>query len=154
MSPMPDAIPSFFNIAVPVLTQSNATSFKIGKSISALLRPDKMLAYFNSQEDLLSAAKELETLSKYIPAQGVPFTKQLDKNGLISFGIDHAFLKFKKGYSWRTWVTAVLAKTILQAKAEHLNREDFFDYINARLFTERIDAGNWAYIDHTDRLQK
>lgn len=149
LSPMPGAIPAFFNIAVPVLTKSNATAFKIGQTIDGLLRPDKMIAYFNNREDLFSAAKELEVLSKDIPAHGVPFTTQLDENGLLSFGIDHAFLKLKRGYSWRTWVTDVVAKTILQAKAENLNMDFSFQYIRARLFTERINIDNWSFVDET-----
>lgn len=150
LSPIPDAVPAFFNIAVPVLTRSNATGFKIGQTIDGLLRPDKMIAYFNNREDLFSAAKELEVLSNDIPAHGVPFTTQLDKSGLISFGIDHAFLKLKRGYSWRTWVTEVLAKTILQAKTENLSMEFLFQYIKARLFTERINIDKWSFIDETE----
>ncbi|HNP24357.1 MAG TPA: hypothetical protein PKM63_18960 [Panacibacter sp.] len=147
LSPMPEATASLFNIAVPVLTRSGAGSFKIGQTMNGLLRPDKMVAYFENRDDLLLAANELEALCANTPAHGVPFTTQFDKNGLISFGIDFQASR-KQGYSWRTWITDMLASIILQAKMENLEIDLLLEYIKVRLFIANVDISNWSYIDN------
>jgi hypothetical protein len=68
--------------------RTRAKAFKIGRNLCDLLRPDKMVVYFASWEDLLSAKDEIRDAVTELPAHGAPFTAQLDSTGALSCGID------------------------------------------------------------------
>ena len=111
-----------------------------------LLRPDKFVVYFYSLEDLMDAAGTLKEELKEYEAQGVPFTAQLDNDGMISWGIDPAekdVLESFEGGSWRAGVTEKLAAAIVQAKADGLTNGEASEYILNKISLEGIDPHSW-----------
>ncbi|HRI19743.1 MAG TPA: hypothetical protein PLA68_02260, partial [Panacibacter sp.] len=90
ISPVLTAFPEVFMKSVRVLNKSKAFSFKTGMDRHGLLRPDKFVVYFYSHADLMQAAALLKKELKGYQAQGVPFTAQLDDDGMLSWGIDPA----------------------------------------------------------------
>ncbi len=147
ISPVIHDLPQVMNVALPILTSSNAFSFKIGNGIQGLLRPDKMVAYFNNKSSLLSAAGELKNKFNDCKVQGVPFTAQIDDKGILSWGFDPPgsdVLDAIEGGSWRCRVTDQIALAIVQAKTEKLDHGQAIDFIGSKLFVTGINPYNWT----------
>jgi hypothetical protein len=93
---------------------------KIGMDAAGLLRPDKIVAYFGSREDLDTAARELANELQGCPAHGVPFTAGIDDDGLLSWGIDppesERPLSWLDRESWRLWIAKSLGAALALAK--------------------------------------
>ncbi|WP_429289860.1 hypothetical protein [Paraburkholderia sp. CI3] len=70
------------------LSNSAAVSLKVGGSACNLLRPDKLVVYFDRKDDLHDFAEQLFARTAGIPAQGVPFSFPIDSDGLLSWGLD------------------------------------------------------------------
>src|SRR6266498_471555 len=124
ISPVISDLPKVMNIALPILTSSDAFSFKIGNGIQGLLRPDKMVAYFDNKSSLLQAAGELKNKLVDCNVQGVPFTAQIDDKVILSWGVDPPgsdVLDAIEGGSWRCRVTDQIALATILAKAEKLD---------------------------------
>jgi hypothetical protein len=87
-------------------------SMKAGRELASLLRPDRLVAYFASHEDLLETAERLRRRLGGLAAQGVPFTAALGADGLCSWGADMPVtspLGAATGErSWRAWLTSRL----------------------------------------------
>ena len=67
VSPRPEALGEAFPRIAMVLAESGVRSFKIGRGIEGLLRPDKIVAYF---EDLAHRATVVEGLARAL--RGLP----------------------------------------------------------------------------------
>jgi len=115
VSPRPEALAEAFPRVVAELARAEVRSFKVGRGIEGLLRPDKVIAYFDSGDDLAQVAAVLARVLFRCPAQGVPFTADIAGDGLLSWGVDppvgHAAL------SWRSWVTKKLAASLAGRRA-------------------------------------
>jgi len=137
-----------FQATVDVLLDSEGHSFKIGKNVYGLLRPDKIVAYFWSLDALKETADKLTRLLDGCPAQGVPFTAQLTDNGLLSWGIDppaeQQTLVWQERESWRLWVTNRLAIALLAAKSHDTQKADAWRFALERLRLEGIDVETWT----------
>ncbi|HEY2720364.1 MAG TPA: hypothetical protein VGI82_01480 [Chitinophagaceae bacterium] len=147
ISPLIEDLPKAMSISLPLLTSSNAFSFKVGNSIQGLLRPDKIVAYFDDKSSLLQVAEELKEKLKDCKAQGVPFTAQIDDDGILSWGADppgYIVLEAIEGGSWRCKVTDQIALAITQAKSEKLEDDQAIDFIGSKLFLADIDVYDWA----------
>ena len=120
VSPRPERIRDAFEALVRVLVSIPAT-FKIGGSAAAILRPDKLCAYFNTSEELDEAASMLRRELAGCDAHGVPFTAALDDSGLLSWGIDppesERVLRWLERDSWRLWIAKRLGGALAIAKA-------------------------------------
>ena len=146
ISPVIHHLPDVMNIALPILTSSDAFSFKIGNGIQGLVRPDKMVAYFDSKQSLLQAAGELKNKFSHCKTQGVPFTAQIDDTGILSWGFDPPgsdVLDAIEGGSWRCKVTDQIALAVVQAKEDKLDHPQAIDFISSRLFLTGIDPYEW-----------
>jgi hypothetical protein len=121
VSPRPERIRDAFEVVVRVLSAFEGTPFKIGSSAHALLRPDKLMVYFATHEQLIAAAAELRRELAGCEAQGVPFTAGLDDSGLLSWGVDppddDRALQWLQRESWRFWVVKRLGAALSIAKA-------------------------------------
>lgn len=151
ISPGLRELPEVFQQTVYALSESNAVSFKIGNSPHGLLRPDKMVAYFENFEDLKKGAARLEKKIAGCAVQGVPFTCQIDKTGLLSWGVDPPesdVLEAIEGGSWRTKITDQLAIAILQAQTERLSMSQTIDFIQAKLAATGINVTDWTPMNH------
>lgn len=91
-------------------------SMKVGRELASLRRPDRLVAYFASHEDLLETADRLRRSLGGLAAQGVPFTAALGADGLFSWGADmpvNSPLAAEVGErSWRAWLTSRLAHAL------------------------------------------
>jgi hypothetical protein len=125
VSPLPEALPHCFGRILDGLAAAGAPSLKLGAAAGGLLRPDKIVAYFASFEELAAAAASLEERLAglpAIPAHGVPFSSEIGAGGLLSWGIDPppedlAGLPGGGRQSWRLWLTHRLARALLAGVA-------------------------------------
>jgi hypothetical protein len=115
VSPKPAALSEAFPLIADAFARLDVRSFKVGRRIEGLLRPDKIIAYFDDRAHLDAVAGALERELCGCPVQGVPFTAEAGGNGLLSCGVDpppgHA------ATSWRAWVTKKLAATLVARRA-------------------------------------
>jgi hypothetical protein len=122
--------------------------FKIGKGAQGLLRPDKMVAYFSSYEDLAETAKQLEQEMARCPAQGVPFTAELGGDGLLSWGVDppaeEQVLPWLERESWRLWVTNRLAVALIDTSNGNTAKLEPWQFALRRLQLEGVDTHTWT----------
>lgn len=146
ISPVVRDMPGVMAIVLPVLSSSDAFHFKIGNGIQGLLRPDKMVAYFENKLSLLAVAEKLKDKLNGFTAQGVPFTAQVDDKGILSWGVDPPtteVLESVEGGSWRCKVTDLLALGIMQAKTEKLDQQQAINLISSRMMVAGINPFNW-----------
>ena len=110
VSPRPEALADAFPRITDAFVRSHVRSFKVGRGIEGLLRPDKIVAYFEDRAHMEDVAGELDRSLRGCPAQGVPFTAQAGGNGLLSSGVDPP--AGDAAASWRSWVTKRLAASL------------------------------------------
>ncbi len=111
ISPRPEALSDAFPKIARRLVHCEVRSFKVGRGIEGLLRPDKIVAYFDDRAHLEEVAKSLDKALRDCPVQGVPFTAQTGSTGLISAGVDPP--AGAMAASWRSWVTQQLAASLI-----------------------------------------
>jgi hypothetical protein len=120
VSPRPERMRDAFEVVVRVLAGFPGTPFKIGDSASGMLRPDKMVAYFATREELGEVADVLHRELAGCDAHGVPFTAGLDDSGLLSWGVDppenDRALRWLRRESWRLWVAQRLGAALSIAR--------------------------------------
>jgi hypothetical protein len=138
ISPLINDLPEVLLECIPVIDSSDAISFKIGNTLQGLLRPDKMVVYFYSRDSLFTTAGILIQFLKGFAPQGVPFSAQLDDNGLLSWGKDPP-----GDGSWRTAVSEKLAAILQHAKENQLNWPLTISYIDATMQSKGLDIRNW-----------
>ncbi|MFN2135886.1 MAG: hypothetical protein ACK2UK_08025 [Candidatus Promineifilaceae bacterium] len=147
ISPLPEALPDAWPDILEQLTHSDALSFKVGKGLLGLLRPDKIVAYLPDFASLSSAAEGLREALGECPAQGVPFSAPIDRKGLISWGMDpqEHDTSFGKNSqeSWRTWVTGQLAGAIVEARDSGAGIEAR-EFALDRLRLQGVDTETWV----------
>ncbi len=123
VSPAPSALPEAFGAVLDGLAAVGAPGFKVGAGAGALLRPDKIVAYFETFERLEAAAGALTERLAGVAPHGVPFTSEIAGGGQLSWGVDPplaAGLGLLGGdgrMSWRLWLTNRLARALIAAVA-------------------------------------
>ena len=110
VSPRPEALSDAFPRIARVLVRCEVRSFKVGRGIPGLLRPDKIIAYFDDRAQMNGVARALGRSLRGCPAQGVPFTTEVEGTALLSTGIDPPLGNGVT--SWRAWVTKRLAASL------------------------------------------
>jgi hypothetical protein len=149
VSPRPEHIREAFAALARVLSSFPGSAFKIGNSAAGLLRPDKLVAYFSTQEELNAAARELQRELAGCDAHGVPFTAPFDDAGLLSWGIDppanDRALKWLGRNSWRTWLAQRLAGALAIAKSTRGNAAvEPWRFAIARARRHGVDIETWT----------
>ncbi len=156
VSPACDRLRETVQAIAESVAQSNAQQWKVGKGIHGLLRPDKMVVYFNQFADLQHVALKIISRLEGCPAHGVPFTAELAGAGLLSWGIDPAgdtsTLAWLSGESWRGKLCDRLAMAIVQTglqgrsapSSETAPIRDSVQFALHRLRLEGIDTGTWT----------
>jgi len=151
ISPLPEFISEVFGIAFNTLAKTNAFHMKVGADAQGLLRPDKMVAYFSTQEDLREASQALAKDLDGCPPHGVPFTAEISGDGLLSWGVDppetKQLLSWKPQESWRLWLTNRLANALLSAgnsRADESGGLEPWQYAMERLSLEGVDTESWT----------
>ena len=110
VSPRPEALADTFPRIADAFVRSDVRSFKVGRGVEGLLRPDKIVAYFEDRVHMKEVAGALGRSLRGCPAQGVPFTAEAGGNGLLSSGVDPP--AGDEAASWRSWVTKRLAGSL------------------------------------------
>jgi len=144
VSPRAEAMPSLLGDVADALFATGADQFKVGLGDAGLLRPDKLVAYFPSRDDLLAANERMCTVVVGVPPHGVPFSSGLDGAGVLSWGVDPVGLGRSGAVSWRQWITAVLAAALIGDDDGATAVEDRCTRALTRLRLEGVDADTFA----------
>jgi hypothetical protein len=115
VSPLPAALATAFPAVAEVFARMKVRSFKVGRGIEGLLRPDKLVAYFDDRDHLNRVAEALGKRLAGCPAQPVPFTAEAGGDGLLSWASDPPL--GSDGVSWRSWITRRLADGLMRSHA-------------------------------------
>jgi hypothetical protein len=149
VSPRPERIRDAFEILVRVLADFPGTPFKIGNGAAGILRPDKLVAYFNTRELLDEAAAVLRRELAGCDAHGVPFSAGLDDSGLLSWGVDppedERALQWLGRDSWRFWVAKRLGAALSIAKlASSASAVEPWRFAIERARRHGVDVETWT----------
>jgi hypothetical protein len=147
-SPRGEYVPEAFDAFVASGSGTKAFAFKVGKDVYGLLRPDKLIAYFASFDDLAETAEHLRGRLDGCPAHGVPFTTGVTSDGLLSWGMDPPKSAqtplLKHGESWRLWLTNRLARALVDAQASSTAQVEPWEFALRRLALEGVDTNTWT----------
>jgi hypothetical protein len=148
VSPMPESLPEAFRRSVEVLSATGALGLKVGSDLPGILRPDKLVGYFSSFDQLGAAAAELRERLDGQPAHGVPFTADAGLDGLLSWGVDPPASEqspgLAAGESWRLWLANRLALALLAARGSPAPGVEPWEYALERIALEGVDPRTWA----------
>jgi hypothetical protein len=148
LSPLPSAIGEAFSAWLPVISAAGAHHFKIGADARGLLRPDKIVAYFNDRASLEDAAAQISQELRGCPQHGVPFTAGFSNSALLSWGSDppleNALGAWLQRQSWRQWITQRLGCALAVAKREPRGTTSARDFALLRLGLEGVDTTEWT----------
>ena len=149
VSPRPERIAEVFEVVARVLSGLPAIAFKVGDSAAGILRPDKLVAYFTTREQLRDAAEALRRELAGCDAHGVPFTAGLDDSGLLSWGIDPPEndrpLRWLATESWRFWVAQRLGAALSIAKlARSADAVEPWRFAVERARRAGVDVETWT----------
>jgi hypothetical protein len=142
ISPAPEALTDGFGRILEALAAARVPQFKVGTDAAGLLRPDKIVAYFDSFERLAAAADAVTERLAGTPAQGVPFTSEIGGDGLLSWGVDPP--TDPSGESWRLWLTHRLAVALLAGKNAEGSGVEPWRFALERLRLEGVDTDTWT----------
>ncbi len=168
VSPHPSHVADAFGALVRVLAEIPGTQMKIGMDAAGLLRPDKIVAYFTSRDDLDTAARALAVELKGCPAHGVPFTAAFGTpasspadqaasrrpafhDGLLSWAIDppdsERPLSWLDRESWRLWIAKSLATALALAKGSQKQVVEPWRFAVERVRRHGVDVDTWTPAD-------
>jgi hypothetical protein len=143
-------LPWVFGIVMHVVTMHRALKVKIGADVFGLLRPDKLIVYFDDPEQLRRTAAALRgELAAAVP-HTVPFSAQIDEIGTLSWGVDpdadNVLIPGVGRESWRLWLTNQLAGALLDYRAECTGDLTIqaWEYATLKLELEGVDTSTWA----------
>lgn len=142
VSPRPAALPDALAPIVDAFVQVGVRSFKIGRGLEGLLRPDKLMAYFDDPRQMAEVVTLLEQRLAGCPVQGVPFTAELGGDGLVSAGVDPS--SAHGATSWRAWITRRMAESLAAhpGAAPHAR----VDATLADLAAAGVDTARWRLV--------
>jgi hypothetical protein len=142
-SPSVASLPSVLPALAGVLAAAGATRFKVGGDAAGLLRPDKVVAYPADRDELGAVATALGTAFAGVEAHGVPFSAELEGDGLLSWSGDPAADAGPIGSqreSWRGSVTRRLAEYVVAAHAAGLSGAAATGFALDRLELDGVDT--------------
>jgi hypothetical protein len=141
-SPLPNALPTVFRIVRDAAGGTDAHFMKIGRHLSGILRPDKLIVYFSEYASARDFARETAAVLGSYDSQGTPFSFQVDpENPLVSLGVDPP-RRFTEAYSWRLYITNKLALAINGARRSSARNP--LDYIHSYMRLIDVDSLNWC----------
>ena len=149
VSPGVGDLPAALEATLAALAQGRGmVAAKVGRDVHALLRPDKLVAYFRDGDALHEAAAELAAAFGGMPAHGVPFTADLTGDGLLSWAADPPAdtisLDWAGDGSWRVWIASRLASSLALAASEPGESVPAWLFAIDRLSLDGVDLATWA----------
>lgn len=146
ISPVPDQLPETFATAVRVFGDMNVPAFKVARTTAGILRPDKLVAYFDRSTDMHAVGAQLASALHGIAVQGVPFTGTDDPAGLLSWGVDPPPGSTRLRHqptSWRQWVTDRLAGALMVAGHSLASGREPWEFALRRVALAGVDIATW-----------
>ena len=148
VSPGCDALPAALQATAETLSGVRGVlGFKVGRDLSGLSRPDKLVAYFSRMDTLQLTAAHLRRVLQGSSPHGVPFTAEITRDGLLSWGIDppeaQRMLEGGSEGSWRVWIVNRLADYLIAAQGQSVG-ENCWQFALNRLRLEGLDTDTWV----------
>jgi hypothetical protein len=112
VSPTVDSIRAAVEVALDYVTSRDVVAMKVPSDAAGLLRPDKLIFYFEHSAAARGFANCVSDPLSKLSAHGVPFSQQVGPSSIVSIGVDPPASDFEPAHSWRTWMTSVLARGI------------------------------------------
>jgi hypothetical protein len=147
VSPTLESIPDALPTIVDVFAEKRVRRFRIGADLPNLCRADKIVADLDSFERVEEVGRALDERVGDVRAQGVPFTADLCRDGLVSWGMDPHPLPTLVGHdnvSWRRWITHRLASALLDARDVARAGVEPWRFALQRVRQEGIDTDTWT----------
>ena len=148
VSPACSALREAFQAIAAAVANSAAHHFKVGNDVYGLLRPDKMVLYFNHLADLQETGERIMRELAHCPAHGVPFTSELAGDGLLSWGVDPPAEKhtvpWLERQSWRLWIANRLAAALILARTSGNSDIPPWRFALERLRLEGVETQTWT----------
>jgi hypothetical protein len=146
ISPVPDQLPEIFATAVHVFADMDVPAFKVARTAAGVLRPDKLVAYFERSADMHAVGARLASALCGVAVQGVPFSAAYDPAGLLSWGVDPPLgsgeLRYRPA-SWRQWVTDRLASALTVAGGPAASGPEPWEFALRRMALAGVDIATW-----------
>jgi hypothetical protein len=145
VSPRAESFPEMLRVAATAFEEHGVSAFKLARDLPGALRPDKLVAYARSRDQLFGAAEAILRRAGGMPAQVVPFTAPADGDGLVSWGIDpprSEHVSNWQGTSWRRWLTDRLAVALTAARAA--GAPSGVPFALQRIALEGVDVQSWT----------
>jgi hypothetical protein len=156
VSPTLESIPDVLPAIVDVFVEKRVRLFRMGADLANLCRTDKIVAELDSVKHVEEVGRALDERLGDVPAQGVPFTADLRRDGLISWAIDPHQPPAAAGHdyvSWRRWVTRRLAGALLDARDGARAGLEPWRFALQRVRLEGIDTDTWTPLSgHPQRV--
>ena len=155
VSPTTETLPEAVRAVASALADApGVVGFKVGKTVDGVARPDKMVAYFSSLDDLHGGADRIRGQTVGCRPHGVPFTAGVTDDGLLSWAIDPPRGPGGTGHhatssSWRTWVSMRLADYLIDARSSDAGEApeaggEAWQVALARLQLDGVDTVSWV----------
>lgn len=126
-------------------TTSGPFSMKVGRDLSGVLRADRLVGYFATQQQLQATARMLRRQLGRMPAQGVPFSAGFGSDGLLSWGADlpvaDGLPRLGNERSWRGWIAVRLGTALWTALGS--GAIDPVSCALDRLSLDGVDTNRW-----------
>lgn len=153
VSPRPQDLPHAFRELVAVLADHEHLQFKVGASAVGVLRADKLVVYFESEESMKRVADNLAARLASVVPQGVPFSADIALGGLLSWGMDpprnSRALAWQGHDSWRLWIVRRLATAMIAAQRDDVHDITAAEYAIERLQLDGVDVDAWTPTNRT-----
>jgi hypothetical protein len=147
VSPALATVGETFATVVATLHETGPRPFKVGVDAAGIARPDKLVVYFGEMEELLTVASKLTERLRGVAAHGVPFSAEIDLDGLLSWGMDppRSAQRFSwhERESWRLWVVRRLASALVAARGGGPEGMAPWEFALTRLRREGVDVDRW-----------
>jgi hypothetical protein len=147
VSPTLEGVPEILPEIVDVFAEKRVRMFKMGADVAGLCRADKIVAYLDSFDHVDEVGRMLDERLGDIPVHGVPFTADLYRDGLVSWGMDPyepLIVDGQERASWRLWITNRLACALLHARSAARTAVEPWRFALERVRLEGIDTDTWT----------
>jgi hypothetical protein len=148
VSPHPAVLSEVIPVIVRSASSAGASRFKIGADAVGVLRPDKMVFYLTSADELSAVAAAVGHAIHGTTAHGVPFSAALSDDGLLSWGGDPPIEEGPIGSSresWRLSVCRRLAEGLRVAVGVEFQHASPTDFALARLQLDGVNVSTFTY---------
>jgi hypothetical protein len=120
VSPRCEYLREALSATASVLERRAIPRFKVGRDLPGFLRPDKLVVYCESLDEVKETADDLLARLRHVPPHGVPLTSEIGGDGLLSWGMDpprdSLVLEWQAQTSWRVWLAGRLAVALVAAR--------------------------------------